>query len=67
MLALEMKSRINASNRLICVVREFNIFQVKSPYLQPEYTVMNNEENNQELQFPELAVDDLYYLNLGLY
>lgn len=28
---------------------------------------MDNEENNQELQFPEFTIDDLYYLSLGPY
>jgi len=26
-----------------------------------------NEENNQQLQFPQLTIDDLYYLSFGPY
>jgi len=39
-----MKSRVNIPNHLKIVVQEFNLFQVKSPYL--EYTAIDNEENN---------------------
>jgi len=62
-----MKSRVNIPNRLKIVVQEFSLSQVKSPYLELEYTVIHNEENNQQFQFPQLTIDDLYYLNLGLY
>jgi len=41
-----MKSRVNIPNRLKIVVQEFNFSQVKSPYLEPEY-IIDNEENNQ--------------------
>jgi len=62
-----MKSRVNIPNRLKIVVQEFSLFQVKLSYLELEYTAINNEENNQQLQFSQLTIDDLYYLNLGSY
>jgi len=62
-----MKSRLNISNRLKIVVQEFNLSQVKSPYFELEYTAIDNEENNQQLQFPQVTIDDLYYLSLGPY
>jgi len=62
-----MKSRMNIPNRLKIVVQEFNLFQVKSQYLELEYTAIDNEENNQQFQFPQLTIDDLYYLSLGPY
>jgi len=30
-------------------------------------TAIDNEKNNQQLQFPQLTIDDLYYLSLGPY
>jgi len=62
-----MKSRVNIPNRLKIVVQEFNLSQVKSPYLELEYTAIDNEENNQQLQFLQLTIDDLYFLSLGPY
>jgi len=62
-----MKSRLNISNRLKIVVQEFNLSQVKSSYLELEYTTIDNKENNQQFQFPQLTIDDLYYLSLGPY
>jgi len=62
-----MKSRVNIPNRLKVVVQEFNLSQVKSPYLELEYTAIDNEENNQQLQFSQLTIDDLYYFSLGPY
>jgi len=47
-----MKSRVNIPNRLKIIVQELNLSQVKSPYLELEYTAIDNEENNQQLQFP---------------
>jgi len=38
--------------------------QVKSPYLELEYTVIDNERNN---QLSQLTIDDLYYFSLGPY
>lgn len=60
-----MKSRVNVPNRLKVVAQEFNLSQVKSPYLEVEYRAIDNEENNR--QFPQLTMDDLYYLSLGPY
>jgi len=44
-----MKSRVNIPNGLKIVVQKFNLSQVKSPYLELEYTAIDNEENNQQL------------------
>jgi len=43
---------VNISNRLKIIVQEFNLSQVKSPHLELEYAAIDNEENNQQLQFP---------------
>jgi len=32
-----------------------------------EYTAIDNEENNQQFEFPQLTINDLYYLSLGPY
>jgi len=60
---------VNIPNRLKIIVQEFNLrnSQVKSPYLELEYTAIDNEENNQQLQFPQFTIDDLYYLSLRPY
>jgi len=31
------------------------------------YTAIDNEENNQQLQCPQLTIDDLHYLSLSSY
>ena len=62
-----MKSRINVPNRLKLIAKEFNLFQLKAPYLVIEYTTLDNEENNQRLQFPRLTLDHFYHLSLGPY
>jgi len=41
--------------------------KIKSPYLELEYTAIDNEENNQQLQFPQLTINDLCYLSLVPY
>jgi len=46
-----IKFRVNIPNRLKIVVQKFNLFQVKSPYLELEYIAIDNAENNQQLQF----------------
>jgi len=61
-----MKSRVNIPNHLKIIVQEFNLSQIKS-YLELENTAIDNEENNQQLQLPQLTIDDLYYLSLGPY
>jgi len=38
---------MNITNHLKIVVQEFNLSQVESPYLELEYTAIDNEENNQ--------------------
>jgi len=58
---------VNIPNRSKIVVQKFNLSQVKSPYLELEYTAIDNEENNQLLQFPQFTIDDLYYFSLGPY
>jgi len=62
-----MKFRVNIPNRLKIVVQKFSLSQVKSPYLELEYIAIDNEENNQQFQFPQLIINDLYYLSLGPY
>jgi len=59
-----MISRVNIPNRLKMVVHEFNLSQGKSLYLELEYTAIDSEENNQQLQFSsQLTIDVLYYLS----
>lgn len=41
-----MKSRLNVRNHLKLVVQEFNLSQVKVPYLDVEYNSLDNQENN---------------------
>ena len=62
-----MKSRRNIPNHLKVVTQEFHIFQLKSPCLELRYRLIDNEENNQQIQFPQFTMDGLYYLSLGLY
>ncbi|XP_058797712.1 uncharacterized protein LOC131667948 [Phymastichus coffea] len=62
-----MKSRVNVPNRLKLIAQDFNLSQLKAPYLDMEYTALDNEENNQRLQFPRLTLDHLYHLGLGPY
>lgn len=62
-----MKSRLNVPNRLKEVVQQFNPSQLRSPYLEIEYCVIDNEENNQLLRFPQLTINYLYYISLGPY
>lgn len=40
---------------------------MKVPYIEVNYTHLDNRENNNLLQFPELTMNDLYYLSLGPY
>ena len=62
-----MKSQVNVPNRLRLIAKEFNLSQLKAPYLDIEYTTLDNEKNNQRLQFPGLILDHLYHLSLGPY
>ena len=62
-----MKSRANVPNRLKLIAKKFNLSQLKVPYLDIEYTTLDNEENNQRLQFSRLTLDHLYHLRLGPY
>lgn len=62
-----MKSRINVPNRLKDVVERYNLSKVKVPYIELNYTVLDNDENNRILEFPQLTWDDLYGISLGPY
>ncbi|EZA59403.1 hypothetical protein X777_00485 [Ooceraea biroi] len=66
-IAQTLKSRLNVPNRLQIIVQEFNLPQLRVPFLAVEYTSLDNEENNRLIGFPELSMDDLYYLSLGPY
>lgn len=54
-------------NRLQLIVQEFNLSQLRAPFSQVEYKLLDNEENNRQIGFPELTMNDLYYLSLGPY
>lgn len=62
-----MTSRLNVPNKLKSIVEQYNLAQVKVPYIEVNYTRLDNRENNNLLQFPELTMNDLYYLSLGSY
>lgn len=66
-IAQTLKSRLNALNHLQIIVQEFNFPQLRAPFLGVEHTSLDNEENNRLIEFPELSMDNLYYLSLGLY
>lgn len=66
-MALIMKSRLNVPNLLKDVVGQYNLSKVKVPYIDVNYTVLDNEENNRLLQFPKLTLNDLYSVSLGPY
>ena len=40
---------------------------MKKAYIDLEYTLLDNDMNNQQLEFPKLSLDDLYQLSLGPY
>lgn len=62
-----MKSRLNVPNRLKGVVEQYNLLQIKVPYIELNYTAVDNQENNRLLQFPQLTINDLYYISFGPY
>lgn len=62
-----MISRLNVPNLLQAVVDKYNLSKVKVPYIDVNYTALDNEENNSFLQFPKLTMDDLYNVSLGPY
>lgn len=64
-IAQTLKSRLSVLNRLQII--EFNLSQLRASFLGMEHTSLGNEENNQLIGFPELSMDDLYYLGLGPY
>jgi len=61
------KSRVNIPNHLKVIVKEYNLSQVRSPYLEIHCTTTDNIENNQLLRFSQFELNDLYYLNLSPY
>lgn len=66
-IALVMKSRLNVPNLLKDVVGKYNLSKVKVPYIDINYTALDNEENNLLLHFPKLTLNDLYLVSLGPY
>lgn len=66
-IALAMKSRLHVPNLLKEVVGHYNLSKVKVPYIDFNYTALDNKLNNLVLQFPELTLDDLYQVSLGPY
>lgn len=62
-----MKSRMNLPNLLKDVVEHYNLSRVKVPFIEVNYTSLDNEENNSHLQFPKLTSEDLYLVSLGPY
>lgn len=66
-MAILMKSRMNVPNLLKDVVGQYNLSKVKVPFIEVNYTSLDNEENNLNLQFPKLTLDDLYSVSLGPY
>lgn len=66
-IAFMMKSRLKVPNLLKDIVGQYNLSKVKVPYIELNYTALDNEENNIVLQFPQLSLDDLYQLSLGPY
>lgn len=62
-----MKSRLNTPNLLKDVVEHYNLAKVKVPYIDINYTLLDNEENNILLEFPILSLSDLYSISFGPY
>lgn len=65
--AILMKSRLNVPNLLKDVVDHYNLSKVKVPYIDINYTSLDNDENNSILEFPKLSQNDLYNISLGPY
>ncbi|KYN07091.1 hypothetical protein ALC62_01947 [Cyphomyrmex costatus] len=66
-IAIVMKSRLNIPNRLQDIVENYNLSKVRAAFLKMEYVTLDNVENNQQLRFPQLSLDDLYNISLGPY
>lgn len=66
-IAVIMKSRLQVPNLLKEVVQKYNLSQVKTPYIDVEYTLLDDSINNELLGFPELSLEDLYKVSLGPY
>ncbi|XP_037030484.1 uncharacterized protein LOC119070320 [Bradysia coprophila] len=66
-IAILMKSRLNVPNLLKDVVDHYNLSRVKIPYIDLNYTSLDNRANNMLLRFPQLSMDDLYNVSLGPY
>lgn len=65
--AILMKVRMNVPNLLKNLVAHYNLSKLKIPYIDFNYTTLDNDENNSRLDFPKLTMDDLYYISLGPY
>lgn len=66
-IAILMKSRLGVPNLLKDVVDHHNLSKVKVPYIDLNYTWLDNVANNLVLGFPQLSLDDLYAVSLGPY
>lgn len=66
-LAVIMKSRLNVPNLLKDVVQHHSLSKVRVPYIDVNYTLLDNDENNAIIQFPHLSQNDLYNISLGPY
>lgn len=66
-IAVLMKSRLNTPNLLKDVVSNYNLSKVKVPYIDLNYTCLDNAYNNLVLEFPQLTLNDLYAVSLGPY
>ena len=61
-----MRSRLNVPNKLKIVVNDLNLAQQRVPFDDTAFTSLDNEENNLVMRFPQLLLDDLYAVCLGL-
>lgn len=62
-----MLERLNVENKLGKIVVDYNLSRVTVPYIELQYMLVDNEENNALLRFPVLDLNDLYYIALGTY
>lgn len=62
-----MLERFNVENKLKKIVDDNNLSRVTVPYIELQYTLVDNEENNALLRFPVMDLTDLYYIALGSY
>ena len=51
-----MISRKNIPNRLKKVMGDYKLNKMRAPFLQLEFTNLDNEENHKNLEFPQLSL-----------